>query len=142
MAPFASLAAILNDPASATTPMFQIRADRGSYWRMIELDRFDGATWEATEDEGTPLESAGGIPDAVAADDRLRQRVTVEGDMGFPWLIAAAESDLDRVRSSGPLARRVLVVAGGTPGPDEGDEYGVTSYSDPTDGARSFGISA
>ena len=126
VAPFASLAAVLNDPASATTPMFQIRADRGSYWRMIGLDRFDGATWEATQDEGTPLESAGGIPDAVASDDRLRQRVTVEGDMGFPWLIAAADPvsiAFDRaVRWHG--ASSSLQV---DPWPKRGDEYSVTS---------------
>ena len=126
VAPFASLAAVLNDPASATTPMFQIRADRGSYWRMIGLDDFDGVTWEATEDEGTSLESAGGIPGAVASDDRLRQRVTVEGDMGFPWLIAAADPvsiAFDRpVRWHGASSSLQVDIW-----PDRGDEYSVTS---------------
>ena len=126
VAPFASLAAVLNDPASATTPMFQIRADRGSYWRMLGLDHFDGATWEATPDEGSPLESAGGIPDAVASDDTLWQRVTVEGDLGFPWLIAAADPvsiafgrDVRWHEASSSLQV--------DPWPDRGDEYSVTS---------------
>jgi transglutaminase-like putative cysteine protease len=126
LAPFASLGAVLNDPASATTPIFQIRADRGSYWRMIGLDHFDGATWEATEDEGTALESAGEIPDAVATDDMLRQRVTVEGDLGFPWLIAAADP------VSIVFARAVRWHGASSslqvdPWPDRGEEYLVTS---------------
>ena len=138
VAPFASLAAVLNDPASATTPMFQIRADRGSYWRMIGLDRFDGATWEATQDEGTPLESAGGIPDAVAADDRLRQRVTVEGDMGFPWLIAAADPVSIAFDRAVTLAWRVLVVAGG-PVARPRRRVQRHLHSDPTDGVAASG---
>ena len=87
---------------------------------------FDGATWEATQDEGTPLESAGGIPDAVASDDRLRQRVTVEGDLGFPWLIAAADPvsiAFDRAVTWHGASSSLQV----DPWPDRGDEYGVTS---------------
>ena len=126
VAPFASLAAVLNDPASATTPMFQIRADRGSYWRMIGLDRFDGATWEATQDGGTPLESDEWIPDAVTSDDELRQRVTVEGDLGFPWLIAAADPisiAFDRAVRWHAASSSLQVDLW----PDRGDEYIVTS---------------
>ena len=37
--------------------LFEVDADRGQYWRMFTLDRYDGETWTSTNPEG----SEGGV---------------------------------------------------------------------------------
>ena len=143
VSPFASIGAVLNDPSSSTTPVFTIRATRGSYWRMLSLDQFDGTTWAATPSEGASIPRGGVIPSLAPGGHELTQHVTVEGDFTSPWLIAAAEPTSIRVQGSvswHAASSSVQV----DPWLDPGDGYVVTSVQDlPTDDdLRSLGILA
>ena len=141
VSPFASIGAVLNDPSSSTTPVFTIRATRGSYWRMLSLDQFDGTTWGATPSEGASIPPGGVIPSLAPGGHELTQHVTVEGDFTSPWLIAAAEPTSIRVHGSvswHAASSSVQV----DPWLDPGDGYVVTSVQDlPTDeDLRSLGM--
>ena len=133
VSPFASIGAVLNDPSSSTTPVFSIRATRGSYWRMLALDQFDGTTWRATPSEGESIPPGGVIPSPAPGGHELTQHVTVEGDFTSPWLVAAAEPTSIHAHGSvswHPVSSSVQV----DPWPDPGDGYVVTSAQDlPTD---------
>ena len=143
VSPFASIGAVLNDPSSSTTPVFTIRATRGSYWRMLSLDQFDGTTWAATPSEGASIPRGGVIPSLAPGGHELTQHVTVEGDFTSPWLIAAAEPTSIRVHGSVSWHAASLSVQV-DPWLDPGDGYVVTSVQDlPTDDdLRSLGILA
>lgn len=78
-----------------TTPLelFEVRADRAAYWRMLALDSFDGTTWSTADLDAS---SANAVPSGQSIDFReppdaatFDQHVTVGADLRFPWIPAA-----------------------------------------------------
>jgi transglutaminase-like putative cysteine protease len=80
---------------SRTTPLelFEVRADRAAYWRMLALDSFDGTTWSTADLDAS---SATVVPNGQPIDFQeppnaatFDQHVTVGADLRFPWIPAA-----------------------------------------------------
>jgi transglutaminase-like putative cysteine protease len=91
---------------SRTTPLklFEVRADRAAYWRMLALDSFDGTTWSTADLDAS---SAAGIPSGQSIDYRepagtatFDQHVTVSADLRFPWIPAAFSPTLIELEQS------------------------------------------
>lgn len=132
--PLVSVAAQLQ--RDEVVPVLQVDSDRGSYWRMVALDVFDGTTWttddlqlqEAPEaSSGVPLPGSLLDPDALPAERRVTQVFTVLNDIRFPWIpMAATAVELDLPASSFRYDA-VAGVAALPEGLQAGTAYGVVS---------------
>ena len=127
VSPLVSMGSILskaNDPDD-NPEVFQVAAGEGSYWRMVALDTFDGNTWEATNDEGIQL-SGGSIQTPPASGKTIAQTFTVSHDLGFGWLVGAAEPtdiSIDHQVWWHPASASLQMDGW----PDQGESYTVTS---------------
>ena len=86
--PFVSLKP--NLAARGDFPMFTVKAERGSYWRLITLDQFDGTVWSPSQTRVTgPFRgSVAGDLEPGAPRRRLDQQVRL-ARLGGVWLPAA-----------------------------------------------------
>ena len=92
VSPLVSMGSLLSEAAdpNSNPEVFQVHADQPSYWRMVVLDTFDGNTWEARNDEGIQL-TGSTIQQGVEGGTTVRQTFTISHDLGFGWLVGAAD---------------------------------------------------
>jgi hypothetical protein len=109
--------------------LFTVRAERGAYWRMLALDRFDGRVWSSSDLQGrralpVPEQSILGGPPPPEPTLQLIQEFDVE-ELSVPWLPAAYRPT---AAAAGPArwdgTSGTLYVDGET---DRGFRYQVTS---------------
>jgi hypothetical protein len=127
VSPLVSMGALLDQATNGgdNPEIFRVSASEGSYWRMTVLEKFDGNTWEAVNDEGVQLEGSS-IQLASPSDGRVTQTYTITHDLGFGWLVAAAdpiEVSIDHDVWWHPASASLQMDGW----PDEGEEYTVTS---------------
>jgi hypothetical protein len=136
VSPLVSMGSILSDAASDpedNPEVFQVSATAGSYWRMVALDTFDGNTWEATNDEGVQL-TGDTIQRPPTAGTSVTQTFTVSHDLGFGWLVGAAEpTDISIGHDVWWHPASASLQMDGWP--DEGETYTVTSVRPDVDAA-------
>jgi len=127
VSPLVSMGAILNE---ANTPednpeVFRVQANEASYWRMVVLDSFDGNTWQPTNDEGLQLQGTS-IQSPPPSGTTVTQIFTVEHDLGFGWLVGAADPTdiaIDHDVWWHPASASIQMDGW----PDRGEQYTVTS---------------
>ena len=90
VSPLVSMGSILSDTDNTKVEVFTVRTEHPSYWRMVALDELDGTTWQARTDEGVAL-NGDQVPGASASGQTFTQTFTVRNDLGFAWLVGAAE---------------------------------------------------
>jgi hypothetical protein len=126
VSPLVSMGALLSKADEGDNPeVFEVRASEGSYWRMTVLDTFDGNTWEAVNDEGTQL-AGSTIQTLPEGGTEVTQDITVIHDLGFGWLVAAADPTditIDHDVWWHPASSSLQMDGW----PDEGETYSVTS---------------
>ncbi|HVF08523.1 MAG TPA: transglutaminaseTgpA domain-containing protein [Actinomycetota bacterium] len=73
------------------TPVFEVRADVGMYWRMVALPNFDGQVWSPDEEPptlpvvaGTPLVAS--TPPLAAPAGTTEVTFTTTSELAQPWL--------------------------------------------------------
>ncbi len=144
VSPLVSLGAILNDPNADRVELFRVQTDRPSYWRMVALDDFSsGTTWEAIPDDGVAVTPDVAFDSSSSPGESLTQTITVAHDLGFAWLVAAADPVSIQIdhEVSWHAASSSLQMDGW---PDEGETYTVTSRrpNPSADDLRLVGIAA
>jgi len=91
VSPLVSMGSLLSEATTGDNPqVFQVSASEPSYWRMSVLDVFDGNTWEARNDEGVQLQGTT-IQTPPISGTTITQTYTVSHDLGFGWLVGAAD---------------------------------------------------
>ena len=127
VSPLVSLGSILNDSEDNRVELFRVQADRPSYWRMVALEDFSsGTTWEARPDDGIPLAPGDAVPGSTTQGEPVTQVVKVTHDLGFAWLVAAADPtavSIDHDVAWHPASSSLQMDGW----PDEGEGYTVTS---------------
>ncbi len=127
VSPLVSMGALLDQATNGgdNPEIFRVSAPEGSYWRMTVLDTFDGNTWEAVNDEGVQLDGST-IQPASPTDRLVPQTYTITHDLGFGWLVAAADPtdiSIDHDVWWHPASASLQMDGW----PDEGEQYTVTS---------------
>jgi transglutaminase-like putative cysteine protease len=131
--PFVSIHAQLGEQTAID--LFEVRAERAAYWRLLALDEFDGSSWTSSDPDATergqvlstpavlPL-----LPDQVPdGAPRLPQRFTILRDIDKPYLPMAHPAEAVTLPfgeiTYDPLLSQALLDGG----LDEGLEYTVSS---------------
>jgi transglutaminase-like putative cysteine protease len=123
VSPLVSMGSLLSQAATDNPEVFEVTASQPSYWRMVVLDTFDGNTWQARPDEGVQLAGATIQMIAGTAD---QQTYTVSNDLGFGWLVGAADpTDITISHDVWWHPDSASLQMDGWP--DEGEKYTVTS---------------
>ena len=127
VSPLVSMGSLLDQATNGgdNPEIFRVTASEGSYWRMTVLDTFDGNTWEAVNDEGVQLDGST-IEVAPPGGISVSQTYTITHDLGFGWLVAAADPtdiSIDHDVWWHPASASLQMDGW----PDEGETYTVTS---------------
>ncbi|MEP6757574.1 MAG: DUF3488 and transglutaminase-like domain-containing protein [Actinomycetota bacterium] len=141
VSPLVSMGAILNQSRDSNQEVVRVQTDHPTYWRMESLSVFDGNTWEAAPDDGVALQSGQSIPNGLASGLPLTQTFTVSKDLGFSWLLGAADPTsitIDHQVTWHPASSSLQMDGW----PDQGESYTVTSLrADPSaDDLRTAGV--
>jgi transglutaminase-like putative cysteine protease len=111
--------------------LFQVRADEGSYWRVLALDEFDGSDWTMSDQslEGASEYSAPArFPALYPADSAvLEQRFHILTDLGDRWIPMAYPAETLTYAQGGVRYDAGLGVAMSPDPLQEGTEYEVVS---------------
>ena len=114
-----------------TLELFEVRADRAAYWRMLALDSFDGTTWSTADLDAS---SANAVPSGYAIDFQeppsaatLDQHVIVRADLRFPWIPAAFSPTRIEIEQSAYRYDPDLSMAVAPELLRDGDTYSVSS---------------
>lgn len=89
--PLVSIQPSLN--RTPAVPLFKVRADEPTYWRITALDQFSGIVWSAPPRRAVPEISGNTIPMTIptVTTRTLRQQITINKLSG-PWLPGAYEA--------------------------------------------------
>jgi transglutaminase-like putative cysteine protease len=121
----------------APRELFEVRAARESYWRMLALDRFDGSTWstadlDASSSPTIPVDQPIAYQHPPGSTSFV-QHVTVRTDLGGPWIPAAYSPTQIGLDQAGYRYNRQLSMAVAIDPLKAGDSYTATSeYVVPT----------
>ncbi len=128
--PFVSVQNWLRQKSPVT--LFTVNSTAPSYWRLLALDSFDGASWTNAETEalkGQTLYPPVSIPPSdPVGDTKLVQHYRVEADIGSPfWLPMAYPAQFVQIDSNTVGYYSTLGAVITPDGLHEGDTYTVDS---------------
>lgn len=128
--PFVSVHSWLREKTPVT--LFTVTASAPSYWRLLSLDNFDGASWTSADPDaskGQLLHPPAAIPSLdPVGNEPLIQSYRVEADIGSPfWLPMAFPPQFVDVGSDTLAFDPTMTAVVAPDGLHEGDNYTVTS---------------